>query len=50
MWRHSQPTNWSHGYSIEVIAKSDNFQHIHVPIWKGESLGCALLDRKPRGE
>jgi len=46
MWRHSDPTNWNHGYNLEVIAKSDNFQHIHVPIQDGESLGCALLDRR----
>lgn len=45
LWHHSLPTNWSLGYNIEIIAKSENFQHIHVPIWDGESLGCSLLDR-----
>jgi len=46
MWRHSNPTNWNHGYAIDVVAPSGNFQHIQVPIWEGESLGCAMLDRK----
>jgi hypothetical protein len=46
MWRHSDPSNWTHGYCIDVVAKSGNFQHIQVPIWNGESLGCSLLDRK----
>jgi hypothetical protein len=46
MWRHSNPTNWNHGYCIDVVAPSGNFQHIQVPIWEGESLGCAMLDRR----
>jgi len=46
MWRHSHPSNWNHGYAIDVVAPSGNFQHIQVPIWEGESLGCAMLDRK----
>jgi len=46
MWRHSHPSNWNHGYAIDVVATSGNFQHIQVPIWEGESLGCAMLDRK----
>jgi len=45
LWRHSQPTNWSHGYGIDVIAQSGNFQHISVPIWDGESLGTVLVKR-----
>jgi hypothetical protein len=46
LWRHSNPTNWSHGYGIDIIAASENFQHISVPIWEGESLGTALVGRK----
>ena len=46
LWRHSNPTNWNHGYCIDVIAPSGNFQHIQVPFHNGESLGCALLDRR----
>lgn len=45
LWRHSNPTNWSHGYGIDVIASSGNFQHVSVPIWEGESLGSALVGR-----
>ena len=46
LWRHSNPTNWSHGYGIDIIAQSGNFQHISVPIWEGESLGTVLVNRK----
>jgi hypothetical protein len=46
VWQHSDPDNWTHGYCLDVVAASGNFQHIQVPIWNGESLGCSLLDRK----
>lgn len=45
IWKHSDPTSWSQGYGIEIIAKSGNFQHIHVPIWRGESLAGAMIER-----
>lgn len=45
LWKHSDPTSWSQGYAIDFIAKSENFQHIHVPIWRGESLGSCIVTR-----
>jgi len=45
IWRHSDPTSWSQGYQIEYIAKSGNFQAVHVPIWRGESLACTMFNR-----
>lgn len=45
IWKHSTPTSWSQGYAVDYIAKSGNFQRIHVPIWRGESLGVAMADR-----
>jgi hypothetical protein len=45
VWMNSDPTNWSHGYAIDIIAPSENFQRIHVPIWKGESLAGVMLQR-----
>lgn len=45
IWKHSDPTSWSQGYGIEIIAKSGNFQHIHVPIWRGESLAGVMINR-----
>lgn len=45
IWRHSDPTSWSQGYAIDFIAKSGNFQRVHVPIWKGESLAGAMVER-----
>ena len=45
MWRHSDPTSWSHGYAVDIIASSGNFQRIHVPIWDGESLAGTMVNR-----
>ncbi len=45
IWKHSNPTSWSQGYAIDFIAKSENFQRIHVPIWKGESLAGNMIER-----
>jgi len=45
IWKHSDPTSWSQGYALDVIAKSGNFQRVHVPIWRGESLAGAMVER-----
>jgi hypothetical protein len=45
VWMHSDPTEWSQGYGVDVIAKSGNFQRLHVPIWRGESLASAMIER-----
>jgi len=45
MWRHSDPSGWNQGYDIDFIAASGNFQRIHVPIWRGESLAGAMIER-----
>ncbi len=45
VWRNSDPTSWSHGYGIDFIAPSENFQRIHVPIWNGETLAGSMIER-----
>lgn len=45
LWRHSDPSNWSHGYAIDIIAEDESFQHIDVPIWDGKSLASAMIGR-----
>jgi hypothetical protein len=45
IWKHSNPTSWSQGYAIDFVAKSGNFQRVHVPIWRGESLASAMVER-----
>jgi len=45
VWKHSDPTTWSQGYGIDFIAKDGIFQRVHVPIWRGESLANAMIER-----
>lgn len=43
LWRHTAPSNWTHGYAIQVVSSSGRFLHINVPIVKGWSGLPALL-------
>jgi hypothetical protein len=45
VWMNSDVSDWSQGYAIDVVAKSGNFQRLHVPIWRGESLAGAMVER-----
>ena len=45
LWRHSNPTGWSHGYAVQFISKSEEFLHINVPIWEGRSLIGQLIGK-----
>lgn len=38
LWRHTDPTEWMHGYIIQVMSKSGNFLNFTVPIINGQSL------------
>lgn len=48
LWRHSNPTNWSHGYAVQFIAKSGEFMHINVSILEGRSLVGSMHSRMRR--
>lgn len=37
-YEHSTPNDHSHGYAIQVVAKSGKFLHLQIPIWDGDSL------------
>jgi UDP-2,3-diacylglucosamine pyrophosphatase LpxH len=44
----TSPTDWSHGYGVQLVAKSGKFLHLNVPIMDGESMllrGGAFLGR-----
>lgn len=45
LWRHSNPTNWSHGYAVQFVAKSGDFMHINVAVWDGKSLAREMVSR-----
>lgn len=41
LYKHTEPTSWSHGYGVQFINPSGRFIHINVPIIDGKSM---LLD------
>ncbi len=43
LWRHTQPTNWSHGYGVQFVSKGGEFTHLNVPIDDGVSFIGPLL-------
>jgi len=45
LWRHSDPTGWSHGYGVQIISKSGDFLHLNIPIWEGRSLAGNMHGR-----
>lgn len=45
LYKHTEPSSWSHGYGVQFVNPSGQFLHINVPINKGRSL---LLDVSKR--
>jgi len=43
LWRNTAPTHWAHGYAVQLVAPSGNFQHVNVLIENGVSLVGSLL-------
>lgn len=45
LWCHTRPTNWTHGYGVQLVAGNGNFLHINVRIIGGRSLMMPLLNQ-----
>lgn len=45
LWQHTRPTNWTHGYAIQLVAPSGEFLHLNIPIIGGKSLLTSLLGK-----
>ena len=45
LWRHSDPTGWSHGYAVQFVSRSGEFLHLNIPIWGGRSLVGSMHNR-----
>lgn len=43
LWCHTRPTNWTHGYGVQLVARSGRFLHVNVRIVDGASLLIPLL-------
>lgn len=44
LWQHTNPTEWSHGYGLQMVRSNGDFLHINVPIVDGKSLLSPLVD------
>jgi predicted phosphodiesterase len=43
LWQHTAPTDWSHGYAVQLVAPSGDFLHLNIPIINGETHFAALF-------
>lgn len=43
LWRHTSPTQWSHGYGLQFVNKGGEFTHLNVQIDSGVSFIGPLL-------
>jgi hypothetical protein len=44
LWQHSKPTQWTHGYQLQLISGDGDFLLINIPIINGRSLLLPLLE------
>ena len=45
LYRHTSPTDWSHGYGLQFVSGRGTFAHFNIPIAKGVSLLPRALRR-----
>lgn len=38
LYRHNSPSEWTHGYALQLVSHTGRFLHIHVPIVRGSSM------------
>lgn len=44
LWEHTNPSEWTHGYAVQLVAKNGDFLHLNIPVIEGRSLFSALLN------
>jgi predicted phosphodiesterase len=45
LWQHTNPTSWTHGFAVQLAAKSGEFLHLNIPIIEGRSLLGSLAGK-----
>jgi predicted phosphodiesterase len=43
LWQHTAPTDWTHGYGIQLVSPTGEFLHLNVPIIAGQSNFASLF-------
>ncbi len=44
LWQHTNPTDWTHGYAVQLATKEGDFLHLNIPIIGGKSLFASLVN------
>jgi len=44
LWQHTSPTEWTHGYGIQLVTADGDFLHMNIPIIDGKSLFGTLVN------
>jgi predicted phosphodiesterase len=45
LWQHTNPTSWTHGFGVQMVARSGEFLHLNIPILEGKSLLGSLASK-----
>jgi predicted phosphodiesterase len=45
LWQHTNPTTWTHGFGVQMVARSGQFLHLNIPIMDGKSLLGSLASK-----
>jgi predicted phosphodiesterase len=43
LWQHTRPTDWVHGYGVQIVGSKGEFLHINVPLIRSNSLLMPLM-------
>lgn len=43
LWQHTSPTDWTHGYGVQLVSPSGAFLHLNIPIIDGKSNFASLF-------
>jgi predicted phosphodiesterase len=43
LWQHTAPTNWTHGYAVQLVSADGGFLHLNIPVLDGETHLPSLL-------
>lgn len=50
LYRHTSPTQWTHGYGVQFVNKSGLFAHVNIPIFDGKTSLTAMTGELGGGE
>jgi len=43
LWQHTSPTDWTHGYGVQLVSPSGAFLHLNIPIIDGKTNFASLF-------